>query len=91
MRRLASGGLGPGWAGSAVEGGEVFDVINEVCHCPSEDRQASGLNLTPLLDIGQIREGVAGVDVEGSSVSTIKQRPLTPSPYSQQQLPNKSF
>lgn len=25
VRNLALGGVGPGWAGGAVEGGEVFD------------------------------------------------------------------
>lgn len=32
MRRLAFGGVGPGWAGGAVDGGEVFDGGGEVGH-----------------------------------------------------------
>ena len=32
---LAFGGAGPGWAGGAVEGGEVFDAIGKVGHVTS--------------------------------------------------------
>lgn len=31
MRGPALGGLGPGWAWGAVEGGEVFDAVSD-CH-----------------------------------------------------------
>lgn len=32
MRGLALGGFGPGWAGGAVEGGELFDVVGNIGH-----------------------------------------------------------
>jgi len=32
VRGLVLGGVGPGWAGGAVEGGEVFDGGSEVGH-----------------------------------------------------------
>ena len=32
MRGLALGGVGPGWAGGAVEGSELFEGVGEVGH-----------------------------------------------------------
>ena len=48
VRGLAFGGIGPGRAGGATEGGEVFDGCGDVGHCFFSYLNLYGVEIRPL-------------------------------------------